>query len=345
MSNKVTYNVYYENEHGNTLINTLTENQKEALYNYLEGKIKEINFKNSKVKLVRNDNLIVLIIATSHKIQVSKQNLENYYSLVSDVVSNIDDSIQKVKDDTRRILHNVVSLNSINNQEFDSIFTPEEIEGLSHKKMIAHMSTKIKGHSNTVAKSILKINKNSNEIKYELDVFKYLINPNSVLRKSRQNIHRVTKRILDTFFLDFLDKGITVNLSTQDDKLIECDLNFDCLRYAIYNNFDNALKYCKPESEVDVYISIEEGKILIEFNMISLKINKNEVNKIFIEGYCGDSAKQIQLNGDGIGLYMTKRILDRINSTITLYQREEYSYNSIQYQRNIFTIHINLDEK
>ena len=79
--------------------------------------------------------------------------------------------------------------------------------------------------------------------------------------------------------------------------------------------------------------------------IISLKINKNEVNKIFIEGYCGDSAKQIQLNGDGIGLYMTKRILDRINSTITLYQREEYSYNSIQYQRNIFTIHINLDEK
>lgn len=345
MSNKITYNVYYENEQGTILINTLTENHKEALHNYLEGKINEINFRNSKTKLVRHGNLIVLIIANSNKIQISKQNLENYYSLVSDVVSNIDESIQKVKDDTRRILHNIVSLNSINNQEFDSIFTPEEIEGLSHKKMIAHMATKIKSNSNTVAKSILKINKNSHEIKYELDVFKYLINPNSVLRKSKQNIHRVTKRILDTFFLDFLDKGITVNLTTQDDKLIECDLNFDCLRYAIYNNFDNALKYCKPESEVDVYISIKEEKILIEFNMISLKINKNEVDKIFIEGYCGESAKQIQLNGDGIGLYMTKRVLNRINSTITLCQREEYNYNSILYQRNIFTIYISLDKK
>jgi len=345
MSNKITYNVYYENEQGNVLINTLTENQREALHNYLEGKINEINFKNSKIKLVRNGNLIVLIIANSHKIQVSKQNLENYYSLVSDVVSNIDESIQKVKDDTRRILHNVVSLNSINNQEFDSIFSPEELEGLSHKKMITHMSTKIKNSSTIVAKSILKINKNSYEIKYELDVFKYLINPNSVLRKSKQNIHRVTKRILDTFFLDFLDKEIKVNLTTQDDKVIECDLNFDCLRYAIYNNFDNALKYCKPESEVDVHISLEDGKILIEFNMISLKVNKNEVDKIFIEGYCGDSAKQIQLSGDGVGLYMTKRILSRINSTITFSQREEYTYNSIQYQRNIFTICINLNEK
>ena len=43
MSNKITYNVYYENEQGNVLINTLTENQREALHNYLEGKINEIS--------------------------------------------------------------------------------------------------------------------------------------------------------------------------------------------------------------------------------------------------------------------------------------------------------------
>lgn len=344
MSKLITYNVYYENEQGVILINTLTENQKEVLYKYLENRITEINFKNSTVKLVRQEKLFVLIIANGHGIKVSKNNLENYYILLRDVVSNINDSIQKVKDDTRRILHNIVSLNSINNQEFDTIFSPEDIEGSSHGKMIQQMSKTVKEKPTNFVKCILKINKNNNEIKYELDVFKYLINPNSVLRKSRQNIHRVTKRILDTFFLDFLDKDITVNLTTQNDERIECDLNFDCLRYAIYNIFDNALKYCKPKSRVDVYISTYEKEIIIEFNMISLKINENEIDKLFVEGYCGKAAKENLLNGDGIGLFMTKKILSRINSTITLSRKEEYSYNSILYQRNIFMINISIEK-
>lgn len=343
MANLIKYNVYYKNEQGAVLINTLTETQEEVLNKYLEKEITEINFRKSKTKIVLKAQSIVFIIASSHGINISKQHLENYYNLLLQVVSNINISAQKVKEETRRILHNIVSLNSLNNQEFDAIFPPEDLNGVSHKKMIQYMAAQVKERPTNFAKSISKINKNNNEIKYELDVFRYLMNPDSFLRKSRQNIHRVTKRVLDSFFIDFLDKGITVSLITQDDQLIECDLNFDSLRYAIYNNFDNALKYCKPNSNIDVCISMKDETITIEFNMISLKINENEVDRIFIEGYCGKSAKENYLNGDGIGLFMTKRILARINSTITLSQKEEHLYNTKVYQRNIFTIHIKLE--
>ncbi|MFK7235332.1 hypothetical protein [Acinetobacter baumannii] len=340
MSAEVIYNVYFENEQGIVLINTLTLKQIEALERYKDGENRELSFNNSKVKLVDDGKSLVLIIASSSKIKVSKQNLENYYSLLLDVISNIEDAVSKVKGDTRRILHNIVGLNSFNTQEFDSIFSPEQLDGLSQRKMLHYMSEEIKKNSNKVARSILKMSKNNYEIKYELEVFKYLFNPNSVLRKSKQNIHRVTKRILDTFFLDFLDKEIFVNLYTRNDDIIECELNFDCLRYAIYNIFHNALKYCKRDSNIDVHIYKEDNIVYIDFNMISLAVKKHEVDKIFIEGYCGEYARNSFSNGEGIGLYMTKNMLNRINSEIRLFQKEEYNFNSTLYQRNIFQIEI-----
>lgn len=339
MSYEIKYNVFYQNS-GVILIDNLTMPQHIELLQYLEKEKDTISLPKSTVKIVDKEDLLVVIIASSKKIKVSKNNLDNYYELLKNVISNIEDSVQRVKDDTRRILHNVVSLNTINNQEFDSIFSPEELDGLSHKKMIGYMSTVIKNQSSQAARSILKINKNNNEIKYELDVFKYLINPDSELRKSKQNIHRVTKRILDTFFIDFLDKNINIELKTNNDELIEHELNFDCLRYAIYNIFDNALKYCKPDSDIYVDISKTDQKISIEFNMISLYISPSEIDRIFIEGYSGESAKIQNLNGDGIGLYMTKRVLERISAKIFLKQREQHTYNNTIYQRNIFYIEI-----
>jgi signal transduction histidine kinase len=74
--------------------------------------------------------------------------------------------------------------------------------------------------------------------------------------------------------------------------------------------------------------------------MISLYISPSEIDRIFIEGYSGESAKIQNLNGDGIGLYMTKRVLERISAKILLKQREQHTYNNIIYQRNVFYIEI-----
>ncbi|ENU31065.1 hypothetical protein F991_00965 [Acinetobacter sp. CIP-A165] len=241
---------------------------------------------NSKYKIIDIEGYFIYVVAKNKgRFPVSRNSLDLYLELLIEVLSNIDEAVDKIKNDTRRILHNVVSLNSFNNQEFDSIFSPEEMVGLSHKKTITFMEDEVKKKPKSVAKSILKINKNSSEINYELDIFKYILNPNYVLRKSNQNIHRVTKRILDTFFLDFLDKGVVVELNTENDEKIECELNFDCLRYAIYNIFHNSLKYSKKDSSIAVDIYKELDSICIEFNMISLKIKDNEVDRIFYDGY------------------------------------------------------------
>ena len=163
MSYEIKYNVFYQNS-GVILIDNLTMPQHIELLQYLEKEKDTISLPKSTVKIVDKEDLLVVIIASSKKIKVSKNNLDNYYELLKNVISNIEDSVQRVKDDTRRILHNVVSLNTINNQEFDSIFSPEELDGLSHKKMIGYMSTVIKNQSSQAARSILKINKNNNEI-------------------------------------------------------------------------------------------------------------------------------------------------------------------------------------
>lgn len=340
----VVFYTYLRNSQDNVLINTLTLTEMDKLNSYLlSGSEEGLKNDKSKYKLIHNDDLFLYVVARSqNRFPVSKNTLDNYANLLQDVFSNIEEAVDKIKGDTRRILHNIVSLNSFNNQEFDGVFSPEEMIGLSHKKMITYMADEIKKNPKNVAKSMLKIHKNNNEINYELDIFKYILNPNYVLRRSNQNIHRVTKRILDTFFLDFLDKGIDVYLNTENDEVVECELNFDCLRYAIYNIFHNALKYSKNDSSIDVEISKHDNLIRIDFNMISLKIKDDEVDRIFFDGYCGQSSKDNGKNGDGVGLYMSSLMLSKINGKIKLNRKEEYKFNNILYQRNIFSIQINI---
>lgn len=338
----IKYYAYHKNKKGSVLINTLSTNQNKSLQKYFDKDISEIKYDDAKTKfkIFEDDGSFTLIIVTSKKRPISQKMIDIYYDILLNVISNIEESTQKIKNDTRRILHNIISLNSINNQVFDSIFSPEDLENLSHKKILDYMGKVITSNHKLTARSILKINKNSNEIKYELDSFKYLMNPNSELRKSKQNIHKVTKRVLDTFFVDFLDANITVNLTTKDNKTIENTLNFDCLRYAIYNLFDNALKYCQKNSTLDVIITDNKTFISIEFSMFSHIINDNEVDKIFLEGFRGKSANLFRTKGDGIGLSMTKNLLNRINASITLQRKEKITDKSIDYQKNIFTITI-----
>lgn len=346
----ITYYVYHKNEQDSVLINTLTETQNEVLQQYIDGKISEIKFDGDKVKSkifthkkpFSSAESFTFIVIKSKRKPISYNMLSNYHQLVLGFSSSVEKSTQKTINDTRRILHNIISLNSINNQEFDLIFSPESLDKIPHKKVIDLMNSTILKDSKSVARSILKINKNNNEIKYELDTFRYLMNPRTELRKSKQNLHKVTKRILDTFFVDFLDANITVNLITENNKIIEKDLNFDCLRYAIYNLFDNALKYCKRNSVLDIIISDKNTSINIAFSMFSHIINDNEVDKIFLDGFRGQTANLSLKKGDGIGLFMTRNLLNRINSTISLERKEKITDKSIQYQKNIFTIDISI---
>ena len=109
-------------------------------------------------------------------------------------------------------------------------------------------------------------------------------------------------------------KSITLNLNEFNSRIIPHDKKWT--EESIFNVLDNAVKYTQINGEIN--ISVEETanyfKIIIEDNGIG--IEKNEFNNIFKRFYRGSADEIESVEGSGVGLYLSRRILEEQGGNI-----------------------------
>ena len=104
---------------------------------------------------------------------------------------------------------------------------------------------------------------------------------------------------------------------------VECEEKID-LKYdpkwtveAISNVLDNAVKYAFPQTTICVKVHRLPELIVLEVEDEGLKITREEYHKIFQRFYRGREAKEQDFTGAGVGLYLTRYILNQQGGTIT----------------------------
>ena len=84
-------------------------------------------------------------------------------------------------------------------------------------------------------------------------------------------------------------------------------------------------------------------------NMISLKISDTDLMNIFIEGVSGELAKKLDLAGDGIGMYLVKRLLGLNNAKIevkrNLDPRLAQKQVGVEFENNVFELSFTLSNE
>lgn len=91
---------------------------------------------------------------------------------------------------------------------------------------------------------------------------------------------------------------------------------------------DNAAKYCnrsKPYISVSCIVNEEDSSIAISIRNIGYEISEDERKRIFEEGYRGKKVVLERIHGTGIGLYLTKRIMEISNGDLILVEHEDPS--------------------
>ncbi|HAU5286980.1 TPA: HAMP domain-containing histidine kinase, partial [Clostridioides difficile] len=110
------------------------------------------------------------------------------------------------------------------------------------------------------------------------------------------------------------NKSITLNLNEFDSRIVPHDKKWT--EESIFNVLDNAVKYTQINGEIN--ISVEETanyfKIIIEDNGIG--IEKNEFNNIFKRFYRGSADEIESVEGSGVGLYLSRKILEEQGGNI-----------------------------
>jgi len=106
---------------------------------------------------------------------------------------------------------------------------------------------------------------------------------------------------------------------------------------AFVNVLENAVKYSMPDTKIKIRIMKRTSFLRIEIEDEGMGIPKKEYHKIFQRFYRGSSAQETDHDGSGIGLYLSREIIEKQQGSITV-----VSYTNERRHGSIFTIQLPL---
>ncbi len=223
---------------------------------------------------------------------------------IPDIKSEI---IRRQNTQTAELIHNLTSLNTYNIQDLFALIPQQTlIENLEKQKDIVKEITQRKPI--VTAETILRIIKNNLAQKVEFSVFEKTLKENPNIQRIDSDIRGVFVSILQIFIQDFDDKKIDIQLGYSDKEL---SVDYDSLSVSIYFILDNTLKYSLKGSKLKIHFEQHQNKYEIKFDMLSLRIEEEEINRLCEFGYRTETAEKYNPTGEGIGM-------NRINKTLKM---------------------------
>lgn len=240
-----------------------------------------------------------------------------------------------------RVLHNIKNINAHLLQELYT-FVPQELFTRKLGKTVNTVVELIKKHPKDAAIAFLRIAKLNSGLKAELSVYDKLLKDNPQLQFREYNIRDVVMLVLHEFFSDFHELGVYIDV---EDCYKRISIDFESFRVALYHIVENASKYVLPNSIIEIkFNSNNNESFSIVFLMQSYKLNSDDKDRIFEEGFSGSVAVKAGKSGHGIGMYRAKKLLE-LNKGNLIFEPgkvTEKIIDNIEYAYNTITIELPL---
>lgn len=235
----------------------------------------------------------------------------------------------------RRLQHNVNTYNARIQDDLEELVSIEDVSEKDWKKIIELVDQTVKGNTKKAAVTLLKIAKNAALVSAEMDVYDYLQNSKGMLDFHRHPIHKVVKLSLQPFFLDFLEKKISIDYGECKDYVT---IDFSSISVVLGHFWNNAVKYSVKDAKLGIEFVSQKDCVAMKVSMASLQITDEDYENMFEEGYSGYWAKAQALDGSGIGMYYIKRLMNLNKGEFTIERgKNNFLVDGIPYSTNIFT--------
>lgn len=93
----------------------------------------------------------------------------------------------------------------------------------------------------------------------------------------------------------------------------------------------NACKYTPPQESIDVKAVYNPDDLCIQITNSGVTLGADEIARLFDKFYRGQQAERYRSSGTGLGLALVRRLVDRINGTITV----KSANNSVCFRVNL----------
>lgn len=127
--------------------------------------------------------------------------------------------------------------------------------------------------------------------------------------------------LVDDALFDFTaesyKRGIEVVFTRPDHPLPAVSAERIKLRFVIQNLIENALKYSESGSKVFIHIEEHDKMLTVSVKDTGIGIPEAERAHLFEKYFRATNAKQKESLGTGLGLYVSKRIIETAHGTLT----------------------------
>ena len=138
------------------------------------------------------------------------------------------------------------------------------------------------------------------------------------------DMEEIVKSSLDLFEHQIKSKKIDVRVEKLDKKIPEVMVDENKIKVAVKNLLDNAVTYTPERGKVVVLLGRKENnkEIQVEIRDNGMGIPKPQQDEVFKKFFRADNVKKVETEGTGLGLYITKNIIEAHGGRIWFRSKE-----------------------
>lgn len=129
------------------------------------------------------------------------------------------------------------------------------------------------------------------------------------LNPSLFDVSEMVRRIVIGFERQLTEKHIELQLDIPEQETIRAD--HDGLFQAVYNLIDNAVKFTPERGEITIYMAENNNRLQFNIRNSGSEIPSDKIKFVFDRFYKGDTSRNRNSSGSGLGLYITKTVIQR----------------------------------
>lgn len=127
-------------------------------------------------------------------------------------------------------------------------------------------------------------------------------------KRQRQNLSAVVMGAVDAMFTLAAEHDVKLSANVPESLLAEVDASL--IHRLVVNLIDNAVKYNRSKGSVRVVLSRSENEAYILIRDTGIGIARDDLPHIFIRSYRSSWARNSDVPGEGLGLFLAKSIVD-----------------------------------
>ena len=137
--------------------------------------------------------------------------------------------------------------------------------------------------------------------------------------------------------INLLNNKVTVDLNDNVNKEVYTDSKWAV--FILNQIIQNSIKYAKEEDKrIEIFSEEKKEKVILYIKDNGIGIKKGEITRVFDKGFTGENGRLIGKKSTGIGLYLCKKLCDKLGLGIELNSEQNVGTEvKIVFPKNSYT--------